>query len=71
MKVTFAHLDSMHIFCQAIEETAGNPYIVPPETSRKTLTLCILRSNEYGLWMGPLRTMFRGFDRHVPRKPRP
>jgi hypothetical protein len=29
----------MHIFCKAIAETAGIPYIVPPETSRKTLTL--------------------------------
>jgi hypothetical protein len=37
MKVTFPHLGSMHIFCKAIEETAGIPYIVPPETSRKTL----------------------------------
>jgi hypothetical protein len=39
MKVTFPHLGSMHIFCKAIAETAGIPYIVPPETSRKTLTL--------------------------------
>jgi hypothetical protein len=37
MKVTFPHLGSMHIFCKAIAETAGIPYIVPPETSRKTL----------------------------------
>ena len=34
MKVTFPHLGSMHIFCKAIAETAGIPYIVPPETSR-------------------------------------
>jgi hypothetical protein len=39
MKVTFPHLGSMHIFCKAIAETAGIPYIVPPETSQKTLTL--------------------------------
>jgi hypothetical protein len=37
MKVTFPHLGSMHIFCKAIAETAQIPYIVPPETSRKTL----------------------------------
>ncbi len=36
MKVTFLHLGTMHIFCKAIAETAQIPYIVPPETSRKT-----------------------------------
>jgi predicted nucleotide-binding protein (sugar kinase/HSP70/actin superfamily) len=36
----------MHIFCKAIAETADIPYIVPPETSRKTLTLGVLHSNE-------------------------
>jgi predicted nucleotide-binding protein (sugar kinase/HSP70/actin superfamily) len=46
MKVTFPHLGSMHIFCKAIAETAGIPYIVPPETSRRTLTLGVLHSNE-------------------------
>jgi len=46
MKVTFPHLGSMHIFCKAIAETAGIPYIVPPESSRKTLTLGVLHSNE-------------------------
>ena len=46
MKVSFPHLGSMHIFCKAIEETAGIPYFVPPETSRKTLTLGVLHSNE-------------------------
>lgn len=46
MKVTFPHLGSMHIFCKAIAETAGIPYVVPPETSRKTLTLGVLHSNE-------------------------
>jgi predicted nucleotide-binding protein (sugar kinase/HSP70/actin superfamily) len=46
MKVTFPHLGSMHIFCKAIAETAGIPYILPPETSRKTLTLGVLHSNE-------------------------
>ena len=46
MKVTFPHLGSMHIFCKAIAETAGIPFIVPPETSRKTLTLGVLHSNE-------------------------
>ncbi len=46
MKVTFPRLGSMHIFCKAIAETAGIPYILPPETSRKTLTLGALHSNE-------------------------
>ena len=46
MKVTFPHLGSMHIFCKAIAETAEIPYIVPPETSRRTLTLGVLHSNE-------------------------
>ena len=46
MKVTFPHLGSMHIFCKAIAETAGIPYVIPPETSRKTLTLGVLHSNE-------------------------
>jgi hypothetical protein len=67
MKVTFPHPGFRHISLKAIEETAGIPYIVPPETSQKTLTLCVLRSNEYGLWMGPLRTKFEGFERNVPR----
>jgi predicted nucleotide-binding protein (sugar kinase/HSP70/actin superfamily) len=46
MKVTFPHLGTMHIFCKAIAETAGIPYIVPPETSRRTLSLGALHSNE-------------------------
>src|SRR5512136_1400488 len=46
MKVTFPHLGSMHIFCKAIAETAGIPYVLPPETSRNTLTLGVLHSNE-------------------------
>ena len=46
MKVTFPRLGSMHIFCKAIAETAGIPYVLPPETSRKTLTLGVLHSNE-------------------------
>jgi predicted nucleotide-binding protein (sugar kinase/HSP70/actin superfamily) len=46
MKVTFPHLGTMHIFCKAIAETSGIPYIVPPETSRRTLTLGIQHSNE-------------------------
>ncbi|OGP80411.1 MAG: hypothetical protein A2V86_14875 [Deltaproteobacteria bacterium RBG_16_49_23] len=46
MKVTFPHLGTMHIFCKAIAETSGIPYIVPPETSRKTFTLGVQHSNE-------------------------
>jgi len=37
MRVTFPHPGSVHIFCKAIAETTGIPYIFPPETSRKTL----------------------------------
>src|SRR4030043_2303314 len=36
----------MHIFCKAIAETAGIPYLVPPMTSRKTLALGVKNSNE-------------------------
>jgi predicted nucleotide-binding protein (sugar kinase/HSP70/actin superfamily) len=36
----------MHIFCKAIAETAGIPYLVPPITSRKTLALGVKNSNE-------------------------
>jgi len=46
MKVTFPHLGTMHIFCKAIAETAGIPYLLPPETSRRTLTLGVQHSNE-------------------------
>jgi hypothetical protein len=66
MKVTFPHLGTMHIFCKAIAEAAQIPYIVPPETSRRTLTLGVLHSYEYGLWMEPLRTKSRRFERYVP-----
>jgi len=46
MKVTFPHLGTMHIFCKAIAETAGIDYVVPPKTSKKTLTLGVKNSNE-------------------------
>ena len=46
MKVTFPHLGTMHIFCKAIAETAGIDYIVPPKTSKRTLTLGVKNSNE-------------------------
>jgi len=46
MKVTFPRLGTMHIFCKAIAETAGIPYLVPPLTSRKTLALGVKNSNE-------------------------
>ena len=46
MKVTFPHLGTMHIFCKAIAETAGIDYIVPPKTSKRTLTLGVKHSNE-------------------------
>ena len=46
MRVTFPRLGTMHIFCRAIAETAGIPYLVPPLTSRKTLALGVKNSNE-------------------------
>jgi predicted nucleotide-binding protein (sugar kinase/HSP70/actin superfamily) len=46
MRVTFPRLGTMHIFCKAIAETAGIPYLVPPLTSRKTLALGVKNSNE-------------------------
>lgn len=46
MKVTFPHLGTMHIFCKAIAETSQIPYILPPETSRRTLSLGVQHSNE-------------------------
>jgi hypothetical protein len=46
MKVTFPHLGTMHIFCKAIAETAGIDYILPPKTSKRTLTLGVKNSNE-------------------------
>ncbi len=46
MRVTFPRLGTMHIFCKAIAETAGIPYVVPPVTSRKTLALGVKNSNE-------------------------
>jgi predicted nucleotide-binding protein (sugar kinase/HSP70/actin superfamily) len=46
MRVTFPRLGTMHIFCKAIAETAGIPYLVPPVTSRKTLALGVKNSNE-------------------------
>ena len=36
MKVTFPHLGSMYIFCKAIAETAGIPYVLPRPTSNHT-----------------------------------
>ncbi|UCC66608.1 MAG: hypothetical protein JSW32_01290 [Deltaproteobacteria bacterium] len=46
MRVTFPRLGTMHIFCKAIAETAGIPYLVPPKTSRNTLALGVKNSNE-------------------------
>lgn len=46
MRVTFPRLGTMHIFCKAIAETAGIPYLVPPTASRKTLELGAKNSNE-------------------------
>jgi len=46
MRVTFPRLGTMHIFCKAIAETAGIPYLVPPIMSRKTLALGVKNSNE-------------------------
>ena len=60
MKVTFPHLGTMHILCKPIAETAQIPYIVPPETSRKTLRGH--ESNECGnqWWVTELRVDHQG-----------
>ena len=59
MNVTFPHLGSMHIFCNTIAETAGIPYVVPPETSRKNLTLGVPHSN--GCICLPFKIILRNF----------
>lgn len=46
MRVTFPRLGTMHIFCKAIAETAGIPFLVPPKTSRRTVALGVKNSNE-------------------------
>jgi predicted nucleotide-binding protein (sugar kinase/HSP70/actin superfamily) len=46
MKVTFPQLGSMHIFCKAIAETAGIPYVLPPPTSNKTREIGEYSTNE-------------------------
>jgi len=46
MKVTFPHVGTMHIFCKAIAETAGIDYLVPPKTSKRTLTLGVRNCSE-------------------------
>ncbi|MEN8256240.1 MAG: CoA protein activase [Thermodesulfobacteriota bacterium] len=46
MKVTFPHLGSMYIFCKAIAEEAGIPYVLPPPTTDKTRELGEFHTNE-------------------------
>ena len=46
MKVTFPHLGSMHIFCKAVAETAGIPYVLPGPTSMRTRETGEYRTNE-------------------------
>ncbi len=46
MKVTFPHLGSMYIFCKAIAEEAGIPYVLPPPTTDKTREIGEFHTNE-------------------------
>ncbi len=46
MIVTFPHLGSMHIFCKAMAETAGIPYVLPSPTSNRTREIGEYSTNE-------------------------
>ena len=46
MKVTFPHLGSMYIFCKAMAETAGIPYVLPSPTSNRTREIGEYHTNE-------------------------
>ena len=46
MKVTFPHLGSMYIFCKAMAETAGIPYVLPSPTSNRTREIGEYSTNE-------------------------
>ncbi len=46
MKITFPHLGSMYIFCKAIAETAGIPYVLPRATSNRTREIGEYSTNE-------------------------
>ena len=46
MKVTFPNLGSMYIFCKAIAETAGIPYVLPRPTSIHTREIGEYSTNE-------------------------
>ena len=46
MVITFPHLGSMYVFCKAIAETAGIPYILPPATSDRTREIGEFYTNE-------------------------
>lgn len=46
MKVTFPHLGSMYIFCKAMAETAGIPYVLPGPTSNRTREIGEYHTNE-------------------------
>jgi predicted nucleotide-binding protein (sugar kinase/HSP70/actin superfamily) len=46
MIITFPHLGSMYIFCKAIAESAGIPYVLPPPTSDRTRELGEFHTNE-------------------------
>jgi predicted nucleotide-binding protein (sugar kinase/HSP70/actin superfamily) len=46
MVITFPHLGSMYVFCKAIAETAGIPYVLPPPTSDRTREIGEFHTNE-------------------------
>ncbi len=46
MIITFPHLGSMYVFCKAIAESAGIPYVLPPPTSDRTREIGEFHTNE-------------------------
>ncbi len=46
MIITFPHLGSMYVFCKAIAEYAGIPYVLPPATSDRTREIGEAHTNE-------------------------
>ncbi len=46
MIITFPHLGSMYVFCKAIAESAGIPYVLPPATSDRTREIGEFHTNE-------------------------
>ncbi|MCD4733837.1 CoA protein activase, partial [bacterium] len=46
MKLTFPHMGNMYIALRVLLDALGREYIVPPKTSKKTLSLGVRHSPE-------------------------